>query len=495
MVDSSDSDFEELASALKSFGSEDERDEDKEIDLEAKSESENEIQNNSPIKPRKRRRKEDPEDEKELNKFLFGDKIGLIENLEGKKFFLDVSPDDDENAETSKQVLWHDSDDEDFVEKKGEYAEIKQKRKFERITGSNPKWAELNRKKEDSESDDEAITKSVGFIDKKAKTGKGIPKNTINYKRLRDINQETRNEGRIVSIEFHPKSTVGIVAGMRGMVSIFAIDGKENKKIHNILYDKFYIYSCKLVNEGEELIVGGGLRDFHIYNLISGHKQRTKLPRGVMNLKNFEVSQCGKYMAVVGDYGEVHLLHAATKELLTTMKQEYQSTSLSFSQDSNFLYSHSDDNEVTIFDLRTQRVKHKFSDEGCVNGTVLTVSSNGQFLATGSRQGFVNIYNCEDVLASKYPKPASVFSNLTTEISDLKFNHTSELLAMCSVDSKNALKLAHVQSGSVFSNFPTHLDHIGQPTVLEFSPESGYLGVGTLDFKVPLYRLRHFNNY
>jgi U3 small nucleolar RNA-associated protein 18 len=219
------------------------------------------------------------------------------------------------------------------------------------------------------------------------------------------------------------------------------------------------------------------------------------LPRGVKNLKNFEVSQCGKYIAVVGDYGEVHLLHAVTKELLTTMKQEYQSTSLAFSKDSNYLYSHSDDNEVTVFDLRTQRVKHKFSDDGCVNGTILTLSSNGRFLATGSRQGFVNIYNSEDVLASKYPKPVSVLSNLTTEISDLKFNHTSELLALCSVDSKNGIKIAHVQSGTVFHNFPTHLDHIGQPTVLEFSPESGFLGVGTLEAKVPLYRLRHFNNY
>lgn len=487
MADSSDSDFEDLAAALKSFDSDDEQ------DKEVKSEDEH-----SQNVARKRRRKEEPEDEKELNKFLFGDKAGLIENLEGKKFFLDVSPDDEANATSSQQILWHDSDDEDFIEKKGEYADLKQKRKFERITGSNPKWAELDRKKNEDqsgESDDEAITQSVGFIDRKVKAGKGIPKSTINYKRLRDINQETRKEGRITSIQFHPKSTVAIVAGMRGMISIFALDGKENKKIHNILYDKFYIYACKLMNEGEELIVGGGLRDFHVYNLISGYKQRTKLPRGVKHLKNFEISPCEKYIAVVGDFGEVHLLHATTKELLTTMKQEYQSTSLAFSKDSNFLYSHSDDHEVTIFDLRTQRVKHKFSDDGCVNGTVLTLSANGQFLATGSRQGFVNIYNCEDVLGSKYPKPVSVFSNLTTEISDLKFNHTSELLAMCSVDTKNALKIAHVQSGSIFSNFPTHLDHIGQPTVLEFSPESGYLGVGTLESRVPLYRLRHFNNY
>ncbi len=471
MSSASDSDFEDLAAAIKSVDSENED------ELEVLEEKEDKSETVERIR-RKRPRKEESEDEKELNKFLFGDKESFIENLEGKKFFLDVQIEDEENAPTSStKSLWHDSDDDDFVDKKGEFAEAQQKRKFERITGSKPKWAELNKKDADlSDSDDESITKTVGFINKKAESSKNIAKGTINYKRLRDVNQETKREGRIVSVEFHPKSTVGIVAGMRGLVSIFAID-------------------ARLMNEGEELIVGGGFRDFHIYNLISGYKQRTKLPRGVNNLRNFEVSPCGKYMAVVGSFGEVHLLHAVTKELLNTMKQEYQSTSLSFSKDSNYIYSHSEDNEVTIFDVRTQRVAHRFSDEGCVNGTVLSLSANGKFLATGSRQGFVNVYKCTDVHSSKYPKPVSVFSNLTSEISDLKFNHTSELLAMCSVDSTNALKIAHVQSGTVFSNFPSNHDIIGNPAVLQFSPESAYLGVGTLKTAVPLYRLQHFNNY
>lgn len=483
MSSSSDSDFEELAAALKTLDSDEEEEEEKDEKQDV---------------PAKRRRKvEDPEDEKELNKFLFGDKAGLIENLKGNKFFLDASPEDeaDDEAIGESSGLWHDSDDDDFAEKKGELAGVKQKRKLERIIGSHPKWAELDRKKEAESDDEDIITKSVGFIDKKAVSSKGVPKGKINYKRLKDINQETQKEGRIMSIQFHPKSTVAIVAGNRSMISMFAVDGKENKKIHNILYDKFFIHSCKLINDGEELIIGGSLRDFHIYNLMTGYKQRTKLPRGLRDLKNFEVSPCGKMMAVVGDYGEVHLLHTTTKELLCTMKQEYQSTALAFTADSNYIYSHSDDNEVTVFDVRTQRVKHKFIDEGCVNGTSLVLSNNGRFLATGSRQGFANIYNCEDVLVSKYPKPASVISNLTTEITDMKFNHTSELLAMCSVDTKNAVKIVHVQSGTVFSNFPSNLDNIGKATTISFSPEGGYMAVGTLEARVPLYRLRHFNNY
>lgn len=248
-------------------------------------------------------------------------------------------------------------------------------------------------------------------------------------------------------------------------------------------------------NDGDELIIGGLDPFFHTYNLLSGHKQTTRLPRGIKNLKSFQLSACGKYMAVPGLLGEIHLLHSLTKELLCTMKQEYQSTAISFSPDSSKLFSHSVDNEVTIFDIRTQRISHRFVDDGCVNGTSLAISSNGKLIATGSRQGFVNIYNYEDVIAKKFPVPAKSVSNLRTEITDMQFNPASEMLAMCSADVVNAVKILHFPSATVFSNFPSQHDNIGRSTVTAFSPAGGFFSLGTIEGRVPLYRMRHYNNY
>ncbi|KAG5682252.1 hypothetical protein PVAND_011616 [Polypedilum vanderplanki] len=457
--------------------------------------------NGSSVIPKKKRKfnEQEQENENELNEFLFGNKNNLLKNLESQKnFFLDTGGDEDEKKTSSviQESVWHDEDDDEFVEIKGKLVKEKQKRKLERI-GNTPSWADLNKKRDvdASDSDEDVISKTIGFLDKKSSKKGFIQKGEITFKRLKNLNRVTENEGVISSVLFHPRSFVGIVAGRQGLVSLFAVDGKENKKIHNLCYEKYFIHSCKLTNDGNELIIGGQLKDFHTYDLMSGNKQRIKLPRGVNHMKCFELSPCGKYIAIVGDFGEVHLLHAVTKELLFTFKQEFQSTSMSFSNNSYELYSHSDDNEITIFDIRTQRVKHRFVDEGCVNGTVLKLSSNGKFLATGSRQGFVNIYNSENIFSSKYPQPLKVLSNLNTEISDLKFNHTSELLAFCSTDETNALKLLHVESGSVYSNFPSHLDNIGKTNLVTFSPESGFLAVGTISSKVPLYRLNHYNNY
>lgn len=376
----SDSEFVDLRTTIEDSNSNDsENDEITTVDLSKRGKFKS-LEKSS--KKRKIGEELEDDDDKELNKFLFGDKNKFLKNLEEKKtFFLDFRGDCNETSESSSSK-WHDSDDDNYIRSKGLEAKDKQKRKHERIVGSKPIWANLGRKNVDV--DEELITHSVGFLNESSSRSTSfLPRDIINFKRLGNLNRTTQKEGRIVSCEFHSKSTVGVTAGSKGLVSLFAIDGNENKKIHNVYYEKFIIHSCKLINNGTELLIGGQLRDFHTYNLMTGHKQRNKLPKGINHLKKFQISPCEKYIAVVGDFGEIHLLHSITKELLCSFKQEHQSTSLNFSTDSNEIFSHSDDNEVTIFDIRSQRVKHRFVDDGCVNGTSLALSPNGKFLATG----------------------------------------------------------------------------------------------------------------
>lgn len=86
-------------------------------------------------------------------------------------------------------------------------------------------------------------------------------------------------------------------------------------------------------------------------------------------------------------------------------------------------------------------------------------------------------------------------SNITTEISDLKFNPSCEILAMCSIDGKNAVKMVHFPSATVFSNFPSQHDNMGHAATMNFSPAGGFFSFGTISGEAPLYRLRHYNNY
>lgn len=161
----------------------------------------------------------------------------------------------------------------------------------------------------------------------------------------------------------------------------------------------------------------------------------------------------------------------------------------------NLLFGHSDIGEVTVWDMNTRRVRHKFIDESCLQGTTIVTSSSNQFLATGSAQGVVNLYNMEDVLQQKYPKSRKSILNLTTSVSSLKFNPSSEILALASVEIQNSIKLFHIGSGTVFSNFPNFGNKMGHINVLNFSPSSGYIAFGDRKSVVSLYRLKHFKNY
>ena len=83
---------------------------------------------------------------------------------------------------------------------------------------------------------------------------------------------------------------------------------------------------------------------------------------------------------------------------------------------------------------------HRFTDDGCVRGTTLTVSPNGEFIATGSDSGVVNIYN-RSCLSVPKPRPLRAVMNLTTSVDNMSFNPSGEVLAISSRLKKSAVKL------------------------------------------------------
>lgn len=96
----------------------------------------------------------------------------------------------------------------------------------------------------------------------------------------------------------------------------------------------------------------------------------------------------------------------------------------------------------------------RIADTGGFSTTKLAVSPNGQLLATGSKMGSVNLFHIAPDTELLEETPFKSLPNLTTSITDLTFNHSSEMLAMCSKWQKNALRVAHIPSYTVFQNFP-----------------------------------------
>ncbi|XP_034102341.1 U3 small nucleolar RNA-associated protein 18 homolog [Drosophila albomicans] len=457
-----------------------------------------------------------------MEKVIFGDKQTFLSNLAksvGKKRQKDkeesdADEDDDDKADLAKKpkAAWHDSDDEEL-----EVGEVKRQTRhtgplnhlrmdksykeyltarFQR-TVNQPKWATLKPKKENSESEDsedEALLKTVGFIDHKAKT-RELRAKSIFFKRVKDLNRATYSEGVINSVQFHPTSTAALVAGESYLATIYSVDGQKNEKLHNIRFPKFAITCARITPCGTKAFFGAMQRHYYSYDLLEAKATKLKMPSNINTSHKFEVSPCGKYIVTMGVFGNIHVFTTNSNELLHTFHQEGQLRGMSWTADSKRIICSGSSCNVNVLSMRELRIEHTFIDDGCINGRAIALSPNQQMLATGSNEGVVNIYDYENIYKSAAPQPEKRFMNLQTAIAELKFNPTSELLAMGSRLVPNALKLAHFPSATIYSNFPGQQEDVGYVNTMAFSPGSGYFAIGCKGKKAPLFRLKHFKHY
>ncbi|XP_031833084.1 U3 small nucleolar RNA-associated protein 18 homolog wicked [Nomia melanderi] len=472
---------------------------------------------------KKRRNEYDPKEEARLERIVFGDPSDIINNLLNDEDELDanesVSVNNHDNdsdvlnvetvdATSQRKIAWIDEEDEQYSARTA--AQLQNRRlparileksykdilhtKHSHLVGT-PKWATLKNLEEDKDDLDTEILKHSCHLEKPKV--KNLPKSVIDIKALNLINKETHFEGPIISsVEFHPSSTVALVAGTSGTLSLFQVDGIENNKLHSMQYKKFPINVAKFLRDGTEVLIGSKYYPYcHSYNLMSGKTRKIPLPHGVTNMPNCEVSPDGKLLAFCGRLGEIYLLTSSSKELIGTLKMNARCRAVCFTPDSKSLITHGDGSEMYVWDVNSRSCIHRAIDDGCLSCASIAVSPSGQFLATGSKEGVVNLYDTKTVLQSKDPVPLKIFLNLVTSVTSLKFNSYSEILAMASDKKNNAFKMAHLPSFTVFSNFPTLQTNLTMPEAINFSPGSGYLGISNRSGSAFLYRLKHYGNY
>ena len=301
------------------------------------------------------------------------------------------------------------------------------------------------------------------------------------------------------SVQFHPTKKMALIASYWGNIYLCEVDGKDNKHIQTVKFHRFPIDNARFINNGQQIVVGSSSKDgyFFYYDLPSGRIIKVPFVKGKekFHLGKFVVSNDGTYIASQGENGFVHILSAKTKENVFHLKINSVSA-MSFNADSSLLFVHGKEGKVYVWDMRNSRnCLNRFVDEGCVEGTAISLSFDDQYCVTGSDVGVVNFYNYSDVLIQSEPKPMKSLLNLTTEITTLKFNHTSELLFMSSSVKDNSIKCVHMSSLSVYQNFPFANKNYKRIYDIDISPNSGYLTFANNFGTSFLFRLNYFSKY
>ncbi|KAM9258197.1 U3 small nucleolar RNA-associated protein 18 homolog [Cariama cristata] len=478
--------------------------------------------------------------ERELEELVFGDSLNveedeLLQRLAGaqrlnvterKSLQKDSSDSEVENEAKSnflsKKPAWVDEDDEaeenvdmthryrkDFMKSDAEKTLTKKNLKrrleeqFQRAMGGVPAWADLeNRKKSkrtasdsDSDEDDDLLCRTGNFVS----NSESLPRGILKMSTCLPANQERFANGRLATVQFHPSAQVVMTAGHDRSISLFQVDGIRNPRIQSIYLESFPIYKACFSVDGEQVIATGTHHKmFFVYDMMGGSIIPIQKVRGVEErfLRHFEVSPDGSFMLVTGTSGYLHLLSMKTKELISTMKVNGRCTASAFTPDSSKIYSYSKEGEVFIWDVRSRKCLHKFEDEGSLEGKCIAVSKNNQYVACGSASGVVNLYTTDVCLKENHPKPVKAIMNLVTSATCVTFNPTTEILAVASRETDEAVKLVHIPSYTVFSNFPVfRRKQIYLAQSMDFSPRSGFFSVANNKGKALLFRLKHYSDF
>ncbi|XP_043191025.1 U3 small nucleolar RNA-associated protein 18 homolog [Amphibalanus amphitrite] len=429
----------------------------------------------------------------------------------------DGEEEESEEKPMARQPAWVDDDDEQVtvaqveatfaqdqrraaVAPAGRYRAALEQR-FTSVVGA-PQWAQLDRKRRrdsDDEEDSELLTKT-GRLLSTARSAR-LAKGTVLTKTCAPLTAAVQRRPRTVTaLEFHPGSQVALVGGGgRPALALVQVDGVDNPLIQEVPLDGFRVQCAHFTRDGGQLMAGSE-HAAHLlcYDMMAGRVLRVEAGRrlGLRGVPQFTMSPDGRWLAVPGARaGAVHLLSARTHEWVDTLQASGRVTALAFTPDGTRLFTHTDEGRVYEWDMSTRACCHRFDDEGCLSGTSLACAPNGRLLACGSSSGIVNVYEMATARRASHPRPVKVFDQLTTTCDQLRFNVTAELLVMASSQKEHAVKLVHVPSMTVFSNFPGWSTAVQEPHSLDLSLSSGYLTVGNNKGRALLYRLQHYDSY
>lgn len=415
---------------------------------------------------------------------------------------------------------------------------------------------DLSDDQDDDEDNEQAINGDVSALSKilestyqykDVSSSKLLPPKTLDIVRLKDANASHPSHSAIQSLSFHPYKPLLLTGGYDRTLRIYHIDGKSNHMVTSVHLKGTPVQTCcfyvapsqspEKKTEEQRIFSGGRRRYMHSWDLSNalvhsssqgsvakidkisrmyGHEdtQRSFEKFKLGHYHNFETNQSHGIILLQGNNGWINVLNAVTGVWMTGCKIngvladfciDYRPVSKNKAQ--TILIAANTYSEIWEFNLNESgSVIRKWKDEGGVGVTKIQVGGGtnsdnirtteagnmraNRWLAIGSESGYVNVYDRKKL--SNNPKPVAALDQLTTTISSLTFSPDGQILCMASRAVKDALRLVHLPTCTVFSNWPTSGTPLGKVTATAFSSHGEMIAVGNEQGKVRLWTLNHY---
>jgi len=338
----------------------------------------------------------------------------------------------------------------------------------------------------------------------------------LDIQRTRDISMT--QPSAINSLSFHPQCPVILSSGLASTLYLHHISPSAIPT-PNPLLTSVHVRSTPLHTSaflppnGDKIFFSGRRRFFHTWDLESGTIQKVTRVYGhkeeQKSMERFKLSPCGRYMGLVGSSrkggGIVNILDASTSQWIAAARIEGRGGIADFAwwSDGEGLTIAGKGGEVGEWSMAKRSFVTLWNDEGAIGTTVLALGGRSgraelggdRWVVIGSSSGIVNIYDRrpwieQGINIPNRPEPTKRLMQLTTPTSCLEISPDGQLLVMASRWKRDALRLIHLPSCTVYKNWPTSQTPFGRISAVAFSSGSDMLAVGNEQGKIRLWEIR-----
>ncbi|RAQ48872.1 small nucleolar ribonucleoprotein complex subunit [Aspergillus flavus] len=348
----------------------------------------------------------------------------------------------------------------------------------------------------------------------------------IDIQRLKDVGGDQPSS--VDSLSFHPHYPLLLSSGPAATLFLHHI--APSAAAPNPILTSFHIRRTPIHTSafapptGNKIFASGRRRYFHIWDLATGKVDKVNgsadRKEEQKSMERFKLSPCGRYVGLVGTSrkggGLINVLDSGTAQWIAQVRVDGQGGVADFSWwgDGEGMTVVSKNGEVSEWDGSLNQVVARWMDAGAVGTTVLALGGRSgrtqlggdRWVAIGSSSGVVNVYDRREWAAAyaaqsssadintpaipRNPEPVRALDQLTTPISHLVFAPDGQFLVMASRWKRDALRIVHLPSCTVYRNWPTSNTPLGRISSVAVSPNSEQLAVGNEQGRVRLWEIR-----
>lgn len=340
----------------------------------------------------------------------------------------------------------------------------------------------------------------------------------IDIQKTRDIPDDHKD---VTSLDFHPEYPVLLSSSTSSLLYLHHIAPTAyptpNPLLTSAKAKQVPIRRAQFSPDGKKIFLAGRRRYIHSWDIETGTVQKTNRIHGhkeeQRTWERFRLSPCGRYLGLIASTrkggGVINILNVHTMQWIAAARLDSRGGIIDFCwwRTGNGFTILGKGGQVGEYSMVTRRILAVWIDEGSNGGSAIALGGSkgpqllgeDRWVAIGSSSGVVNIYDRHSLVLSEdedelklkpRPEPTQALLHLTTPITLLTFSPDGQLLAMSSRHKRDALKLVHLPSCTVYRNWPTSQTPLGRIEAIAFGRKSNMLAIGNDAGKVRLWEIR-----